>query len=295
MGDTGTFIRNGIVFGSSFPKSNPNLLDNPWFTVNQRGLSSYASGSSRYTVDRWKDNQGNADITVNSDGSLTIANSSASASEFTQYLDNIMENVAGKDMTLSVLFSDGSIKSGNIIIPTTIPDTATILEAFDVANQYRAIVGVRKNKPYVIFIVRANVTVSIKAIKLELGSISTLDLDTVPNYAMELAKCQRYFIRYKSTVDCAVGFATTTTAAWLNFFFPVTMRTMPSIVYNGTPKICIAGYVGANGIDVTRIDANILDQNSFKVYVAVASGLTAGQCCTLHLRNGAYIDLSADL
>ena len=31
--------------------SNPNLLDNPWFTVNQRGATAYTVGA--YGVDRW--------------------------------------------------------------------------------------------------------------------------------------------------------------------------------------------------------------------------------------------------
>ena len=34
--------------------SNPNLLDNPWFTVNQREQSSYSSGDGGLTFDRWK-------------------------------------------------------------------------------------------------------------------------------------------------------------------------------------------------------------------------------------------------
>ncbi len=48
-------------------QSNPNLLLNPDFKVNQRGKSEYGyDGSDRYTVDRWK-LQANLTLTVHSD------------------------------------------------------------------------------------------------------------------------------------------------------------------------------------------------------------------------------------
>lgn len=43
--------------------SNENLLDNPWFTVNQRGATTYTVGA--YGVDRWKLISGSATVTEN--------------------------------------------------------------------------------------------------------------------------------------------------------------------------------------------------------------------------------------
>ena len=40
------------------------------------------------------------------------------------------------------------------------------------------------------YIANSGTSISIKAIKLELGSVSTLAMDTAPNYATELAKCK---------------------------------------------------------------------------------------------------------
>ncbi len=40
-----------------------------------------------------------------------------------------------------------------------------------------------------------NAELNIKAVKLELGSVSTLANDVAPNYAEELAKCQRFYYR----------------------------------------------------------------------------------------------------
>ena len=72
-------IRRGI--------SNSNYLDNPWFTINQRGKSTYTGNG--YTIDRWKCNDGaggNSTTIINSDGSITITNSNTGdAIWFCQY------------------------------------------------------------------------------------------------------------------------------------------------------------------------------------------------------------------
>ena len=52
---------------------NPNLLINPDFRINQRGMANY---SSAYTVDRWK--TGGAKLTVN-DGFISLENTTAKA------------------------------------------------------------------------------------------------------------------------------------------------------------------------------------------------------------------------
>jgi len=54
--------------------SNRNLLDNPWFTINQRGISGLMTSGS-YSVDRWKSWLDNF-VTVNLDGTLTLTPSS---------------------------------------------------------------------------------------------------------------------------------------------------------------------------------------------------------------------------
>ena len=55
-GDTGETGLRG-------PGSNINLLDNPWFTVNQRAVTEYEEGE--YGVDRWKLISGSATVTEN--------------------------------------------------------------------------------------------------------------------------------------------------------------------------------------------------------------------------------------
>ena len=87
--------------------------------------------------------------------------------------------------------------------------------------------------------------VTIRAVKLELGSVSTLHLDTAPNYATELAKCQRYYQRIKVNANAIVGQGcvrnvnTSTKKAQYRIFIPISqpMRKTPTLGYKDL-KIC---------------------------------------------------------
>lgn len=68
--------------------SNPNLLINPDFRVNQRGASGTISAAG-YFVDRWQLTGGT--VTVNSDGTITLDGT----------ITQILENAVGADVTAS--------------------------------------------------------------------------------------------------------------------------------------------------------------------------------------------------
>ena len=70
--------------------SNPNLLTNPNFSINQRGISGAFSDTGKYFVDRWRLVSGT--VTVNSDGTLTLDGS----------ICQPLENAAGANVTASV-------------------------------------------------------------------------------------------------------------------------------------------------------------------------------------------------
>ena len=75
--------------------SNANLLVNGDFKINQRGKTSYDNSKSSivYTVDRWRIN--GLTVTVNADGSVTVANTNAeNARNFMQVFDDhLMDEV----------------------------------------------------------------------------------------------------------------------------------------------------------------------------------------------------------
>ena len=70
--------------------SNPNLLTNPDFSINQREISGAFSDTGKYFVDRWRLVSGT--VTVNSDGTLTLNGS----------ICQPLENAVGTNVTASV-------------------------------------------------------------------------------------------------------------------------------------------------------------------------------------------------
>ena len=80
---------------------NNNLLDNPWFTINQRGQSSYTSG---YSVDRWKILSGT--VTVNAKG-ITLT-----SADFIEIIPSEY-HLEGQIVTASIMLKDGTVYSGN--------------------------------------------------------------------------------------------------------------------------------------------------------------------------------------
>lgn len=114
---------------------------------------------------------------------------------FFQKIDNF-ERYKGLTVTLScdaviasgsnaaLVIDDGNwnavpLQNGITKIVYTVPQSATRLQAMIFANYSED--------------ASDTTTIVVKSVKLELGSVSTLENDTVPNYAEELVKCQRYF------------------------------------------------------------------------------------------------------
>ena len=92
-GDKFCPFRNAPVSGDggkTATVSNPNLLINPDFSINQRGISGTFSDTGKYFVDRWRLVSGT--VTVNSDGTLTLNGS----------ICQPLENAVGTNVTASV-------------------------------------------------------------------------------------------------------------------------------------------------------------------------------------------------
>ena len=268
--------------------TNPNLLDNPWFTVNQRGVTSGGFEDRVYRFDRWYTSYAsntNGTWSWGANG-VTLTSPNNSASYLMQKIAS-PELLDGKKLTASLLLTDGTILRGTVSFNHATNQTFLIHNLVRV--QWLSIGAFA-------IIVLASQTIAIRAVKLEVGDISTIANDAPPNYAEELLKCQRYFLRILRnggySVDVAFGVADSTTTARITIPTPVPMAKAPTVSMSGTVRI----QSGGSGHEIANI-SNYQSVTNVGVQIhPTTSGLTNGDNVILSLgSNGAYIDLSADL
>jgi len=247
----------------------PNLLDNWYFVgdglfpINQRRQTTY--NNVGYTIDRWKLTSGSVELVS---GGITLNGT----------LVQIFEASIGQTVTASALLSDGTM-----ITPTYDDTTKTF--TLTATGQ------------------------TIKAVKLEVGSGQTLVhnegtdanpvwvLNEIPNYAYELAHCQRYFLNLNRLNNqyTTVGFAYAAGSNNINVIvpFPVTLR---GASFSSSYKDTIVFQVGSTyklatspTIAVYNISAGCMQLN-----ISGFSGLTTGSFGICYLENYGTICFSVD-
>ena len=266
--------------------SNPNILHNPWFTVNQRGITSVTE-SHKYIADRWRTYTTLAtfEVSRDSNGCIVIDNTfgSEGIALYQKRTTTYLNSLVGRKLTASVLLSDGTIYSGTAVFDGTnrtnyYENDSLILYAPAISNYQILCVAVKPGA-----------SVTIKALKLEVGEISTLHLDSRPEYALELAKCQRYFQRISGSNNDYLGLAyfLSTTDAYICLAIPSLMRTTPTLTYNGNFKI-VGGHA-ISAISLLNLTGNLA---SLK---CVSSGLSPSSLARIHFSTNGYIDFDAEL
>lgn len=301
--------------------SNQNLLDNWYFVgggsqqdggqfpINQRGGAEY-SGSG-YTIDRWKVS-GTLKLSLN-DEYLRIEKTALTGDPyFYQPIENYKELI-GKTVTVSMLYRancDGfRIASGTNLydIPKS-ADWNLFSTTFSVSANASA-----NSVLWIQFsdnITNADNYFDIKAVKLEVGDTQTLAHkegdtwvlnDPPPNYALELEKCQRHFIRltskyrYSSNTSsylAQVLYIGGTT--WANFIIslPVIMRSKPTLRHSGVALDGTSQEINStSGINLNGVIGNIL-------YVSLNTGYTLSAPAYSHyllLRYTGYFDIDCNL
>jgi len=200
--------------------SNPNLLDNPWFTVNQRGFTSDSFSVLTYCVDRW---QATKDITLTTNG-LTIAPNNGDVALRQTFELSFTDSLLNKTVCASALLSDGTILSGSANIGT-LDSLITLFN--DAENSGLRFVILKPSSGNIVCQYASTKSVTIRAVKLELGSVSTLANDIAPNYATELLKCQRYqyVVPFAIGQTLSTGVSDGNGAVWFPFSLPTPLRT----------------------------------------------------------------------
>lgn len=277
--------------------SNPNLLDNPWWgsgeAINQRNFSTDTSNS--YTIDRWTRSNGDntGTITLTADGLQFIPSSSGAIDFRSRYLlDAFAKPKSGETFTISLLMSDGTIFSSQMVILGSGLDS----NLYFTYNSKTIRINCYTTATLFVFRMLMYGECTIRAVKLELGSVSTLANDAPPNYAEELEKCKYYYreVALTSAYSMGIGFAYSNTGSvFPNIFgYGKAMRTTPTVTMSGSFTLRNSSNTS---LSVTAIYANGGSTGVFSIDVIVASGLTAGSICRLVGDSGAKLMFSADL
>lgn len=288
-------LRARIQELESMPHSNPNLLDNWYFgnPVNQRGQTEYTGNG--YTIDRWKTVSGG--VVAKIDEKLVMDNSqSANTAYFGQ---NFEENLVGYLVTLSVLTTEGLYYSSGFVLDNNSWQLRSpIGESAELYFQ-KSTAGAQG----VFFSIQAGAALDILAVKLELGDGQTLAhqdadgnwvLNEIPNYAEELAKCQRYQIVFGSETELiplGAGNAISATEASITVPLPVSMRAKPTLTLANSN---IALRNGSSTKSATNVRIDVCGPGC--AYVRVTSSeLTIGYACEAWLDRGSKLILDANL
>lgn len=222
----GAGLKKGLLsqlanyLGNKF--SNPNLLINPDFKINQRDATSYTSAVAQtikivYSVDRWS-LYGHS-LTVNSDKSVTITPTTYSDGALIQNLETPVDG----DITVQV-YAVGV--SGTATVSVGPSDGSSTTEIGTLKNGLNTFTFSKGIKRLVIRVKSG--TLTLKYAKVEQGTVATSFI--APNPAEELVKCKRYF-QVLSVFEGFVG-AVSYWNLYTKFYVGAMRTTSPTITAN---------------------------------------------------------------
>ena len=272
-----------------------NLLDNPWFTVNQRNFTTSTGVNNFYSVDRWYIARGTGTISKTNNG-ITINGVGASReTTFQQMID--CGDLTGRTVTVSVN-DGGTIRqitrivparttSNNIFIRFTLRDgVSAFLYAMATSSAYAYMLQFQVNAGY---------TIDIRAVKLELGSYSTLANDVPQNDELECLKYQE-LIQNVAYNYIPIGFGAFAGGNTIRMFIPTSVPMNAASLHAFVP-ITGSASVAGNGTTTSVASITLVGVLRTGVYVNVNlnSATTTGHTYSLMLGDGASILIDCNL
>ena len=233
--------------------SNENQVINGNFAINQRGQTTYNNDTwtNAYTVDRWMSAKSKVD--VNSNGTVTITSLSTNGSSvwFKQLLENTIEGAC----TLSC---EATSVTGDVYL-------------FSQAKGIKVKQGINKitlsDLKQASFELKQGASITLKWVKLEQGKVATPFI--APNYAEELLKCERFFIKNPEIFFIPYSGSRTSLSGSGQYFqnisglFPVKMRATPTVTYRIIRKAdnsTISDKISSFGVDNYGISTITMDK-----------------------------------
>lgn len=177
----GSGLKKGLLsqladyIGTKF--SNPNLLINPDFRINQRGKSTY---NILYSVDRWKIYNALYNVSTKN-----LSNPNSSDGNFIQTFENLLNG------TYTITVHCSSV-TGKVNLTWSGESVIAKEEVGDLKEGNNIVTIKATDLRYIGVLVKPGASVNIDYIKLEQGTVATPFV--APNPAEELIKCQRYYL-----------------------------------------------------------------------------------------------------
>lgn len=255
--------------------SNPNLLINPDFEINQRGSTTYTTG---YTVDRWRV----AGATLNAK-TKTLSNSNSSGGTLLQYLEG--SNTGTFTVTLNAISVTGTVcfawKDG-----TAYRRGATItkgINTYTFSASSLTCVGIE---------VYAGASIQLDYMKLEQSSVATHFV--TPNKAEELAKCQYYTVVFEPWRTILNA---NTDSSVINIDTRCKMRTKPTVSYitlkSGTAnQFNFVSILSSKAYFALKTNnwTSFIDSKNEVVVVNTGSGISSGAFGQVTFDNNLMLD-----
>lgn len=251
--------------------SNPNLLLNSNFKVDQRGRGTYTNNTTKptYTLDRWMSI--NTKVVYNVDGTATIT--SLATTDTSAWFKQILEHAINDTCTLSC-----NIKA--------VTGSAYL---YNHANGKKIVKGL--NTVTLSYLKEASIelkqgaSITIEWIKLEKGSKATAYV--APNYANELQRCMMYYNVVNTSLN---GYFTS--QMYVGCETLLNMRTRPTV--KGVGSIWVYYYGGYTKYEFSDLQSIVLTKYS-EITLLVAPLSVSQQNMTVVFDVDSYIELDAEV
>lgn len=275
----GAGLKKGLLsqlasyLGNKF--SNPNLLINPDFKINQRGSTTYTTG---YTVDRWRITSATLNATTK-----TLSNSNSASGTFLQSLENkptgtftVTLNVASVTGTVKFSWKDGSTYKTGVTISKG-------LNTYTFTASSLTWVGID---------IASGASVQLNYMKLEESSVATPFIK--PNKAEELAKCQYYTVVFEPWRTILNA---NTDSSVINIDTRCKMRTKPTVSYitlkSGTQnQFNFVSILSSKAYYALKTNnwTSFIDSKNEVVVVNTGSGISSGAFGQVTFDNSLMLD-----
>ena len=250
--------------------SNPNLLLNSNFRVDQRGRGTYTNNTTKpmYTLDRWMSI--NTEVVYNIDGTVTIT--SLATTDTSSWFKQILEHAINDTCTLSCNIM---AVTGNAYL-------------YNQANGKKIVKGL--NTVTLSYLKEASIelkqgaSITIEWIKLEKGNKATAYV--APNYADELQRCMMYYNVVNTPLN---GYFTTQT--YIGCEALANMRTKPTIKCVGS--FWVYYYAGNTKYNFSNFEITLTKYSEITI-ASAPSGVTQ-QNMTVIFDEDSYIELDAEV